>query len=110
MKNKIIDYKLVTESNSTDLTYEVRSMIENGYQPYRSRNHFQNFIDCTKTREETIVPVKTGLRAISVALLGEIAMLTERKIQWDPEKMEIINDQHAGRLLKRPYRQPWKIE
>ena len=36
MKNKIIDYKLVTESNSTDLTYEVRSMIENGYQPYGS--------------------------------------------------------------------------
>lgn len=36
MKNKIIDYKLITESNSTDLTYEVRSMIEKGYQPYGS--------------------------------------------------------------------------
>ncbi len=82
---------------------------ENGYKPYRSRNHYQNFIDCTKTREETIVPAHTGLRAISVALLGEIAMLTERKIKWDPEKMEIIGDDMASRLLKRPYRKPWKI-
>jgi hypothetical protein len=37
-------------------------------------------------------------------------MLTERKIQWDPEKMQILNDEHAARLLKRPYRHPWKIE
>ena len=82
---------------------------ENGYKPYRSRNHHRNFIDCTKTREETIVPAHTGLRAISVALLGEIAMLSERKIKWDPEKMEIIGDEMASRLLKRPYRKPWKI-
>ncbi len=83
---------------------------ENGYQPYRSRNHYKNYIDCTRTREKTIVPANTGLRAISVALLGEIAMLTERKIQWDPEKMKILNDEHAARLLKRPYRSPWKID
>ncbi|MCK5730221.1 MAG: Gfo/Idh/MocA family oxidoreductase [Draconibacterium sp.] len=82
---------------------------ENGYKPYRSRNHHVNFTDCVKSREETIVPAQTGLRAISVALLGEIAMLTERKIKWDPEKMEIIGDDKASRLLKRPYRKPWKI-
>jgi predicted dehydrogenase len=82
---------------------------ENGYKPYVSRNHYINFTQCVKSREETIVPAQTGLRAISVALLGEIAMLTERKIKWDPEKMEIIGDDMAKRLLKRPYREPWKI-
>lgn len=82
---------------------------ENGYMPYRSRNHFSNFTECVKSRKEPIVPARTGLRAISVALLGEIAMLTERKIKWDPEKMEIIGDDMASRLLKRPYRKPWKI-
>lgn len=82
---------------------------ENGYKPYLSKNHYQNFVECTKTRKEPIVPARTGLRAISVALLGEIAMLTERKIKWDPVKQEILNDEHASRLLKRPYRKPWKI-
>jgi predicted dehydrogenase len=82
---------------------------ENGYKPYFSRNHHRNFIECIKTREETIVPAQTGLRAISVALLGEIAMLTERKIKWDPDKMEIIGDDMASRLLQRPYRSPWNI-
>ncbi len=82
---------------------------ENGYKPYRSRNHYVNFTNCLKSREEPIVPARTGLRAISVALLGEISMLTERKINWDPNKMEIIGDEMASRLLKRPYRKPWKI-
>jgi predicted dehydrogenase len=82
---------------------------ENGYMPYRSRNHFVNFTECVKSREVPIVPAQTGLRAISVALLGEISMLTERKIKWDPEKMEILGDENASRLLKRPYRKPWKI-
>ncbi|MDX1284715.1 MAG: hypothetical protein R3182_06875, partial [Draconibacterium sp.] len=82
---------------------------ENGYLPYRSRNHFVNFTHCIRSREETIVPAQTGLRAISVALLGEISMLTGRKIKWDPDKMEIIGDETASRLLKRPYRKPWEI-
>jgi hypothetical protein len=44
-----------------------------------------------------------------VGLLGEIAMLTNQKIQWDPEKEEIIGNAYASRLLSRPYRQPWSI-
>ncbi len=97
------------ELNSSDEKLLSAEIPENGYHPYPSRNHYQNYIDCTKTRAETIVPASTGLRSISVALLGEIAMLTERKIHWDPDKMEILNDEHASRLLKRPYRSPWRI-
>lgn len=94
---------------SSDEKFLSAAIGENGYKPYLSKNHYQNFVECIKSRKEPIVPAKTGLSAISVALLGEIAMLTERKIQWNPEKMEILNDDHAARLLKRPYRQPWKI-
>jgi hypothetical protein len=41
--------------------------------------------------------------------LGEIAMLTGQKIQWDPEREEIIDNEYASRLLIRPYRQPWSL-
>jgi hypothetical protein len=40
-------------------------------------------------------------------LLGEIAMTTGQKIQWDPVKEEILNNAEATRLLDRPYRKPW---
>ena len=76
---------------------------------YRSRNHRQNFLDCIKSRKETIAPAEIGHRSISVALLGEIAMLTERKLRWDPEKEVFFNDDEANRMLSRPMRSPWHL-
>ena len=82
---------------------------ENEVQIYKSDNHWQNFIDCVRSRKETVAPIEVAYRAISVALLGEIAMTTGQKIQWDPEKQEIIGNPMASRLLTRPYRQPWTL-
>ena len=82
---------------------------ENELQIYKSENHWQNFVDCVRSRKETIAPIEVAYRAISVALLGEIAMTTGQKIQWDPTKQEIIGNPIASRLLGRPYRQPWSL-
>ncbi|MBA7670656.1 hypothetical protein ES703_78802 [subsurface metagenome] len=76
---------------------------------YKSNDHKQNFIDCVKSRRETIAPIEIGHRSISVALLGEIAMLTERKLKWDPEKEIFLNDEQANRMLSRPMRSPWHL-
>ncbi len=77
---------------------------------YKSTNHHQNFIDCVKSREMTIAPAETGHRSISVALLGEIAILTGQKLQWDPETEQFTdNNLYATRLLKKPYRGSWKL-
>jgi predicted dehydrogenase len=78
-------------------------------QLYNSRDHLQNFLDCVKSRKLTITPVETAQRSISVGLLGEIAMLTGRKIRWNPETEEIIGDPAASALLGRAYRQPWTL-
>lgn len=76
---------------------------------YESRDHFQNFIDCVISRRPTVTPVETACRSISVGHLGEIAMLTGRRIRWDPVKEEIIGDPGASALLGRSYRKPWVL-
>jgi len=76
---------------------------------YESRDHRQNFLDCVKSRKETIAPAEVGHRSISVGLLGEIAMLTERKLRWDPEKEVFLDDEQANRMLSRPMRGPWHL-
>ncbi|OPZ23071.1 MAG: Inositol 2-dehydrogenase [candidate division BRC1 bacterium ADurb.BinA364] len=76
---------------------------------YRSRDHHRNFLDCVKTRKTTITPVEIAHRSISVGLLGEIAMLTGRKIRWNPDTEEIVGDPGAGALLGRSYREPWTL-
>lgn len=76
---------------------------------YESRNHQRNFIDCVKSRKETITPAEIAHRSISAGLLGELAMLTERKLRWNPETEQFLNDEAAGRLLSRPFRSPWHL-
>jgi len=76
---------------------------------YESNDHFQNFIDCVISRRPTVTPVETACRSISVGHLGEIAMLTGRRIRWDPVKEEIIGDPGASALLGRSYRKPWVL-
>jgi len=76
---------------------------------YRSPGHHRNFLDSVKTRNQTISPAETGHRTASVCLLGHIAILTGRKLKWDPKQEQIINDTDASRLLSRPMRSPWHL-
>ena len=76
---------------------------------YKSNDHKGNFLDCIRTRAETVAPVEIGHRSISVGLLGEIAMLTGRKLKWDHEKEIFLNDNQANRMLSRPMRSPWHL-
>jgi hypothetical protein len=76
---------------------------------YHSRDHQQNFLDCVRSRKETITPIEIAHRSISVGLLGEIAMLLGRKLRWNPDKEEFINDEMANRMLCRTMRSPWHL-
>jgi predicted dehydrogenase len=76
---------------------------------YQSEDHWGNFLDCIRNHKETIAPVEVAHRSISVGLLGEIAMTTKQKIQWDPAKEQIINNAEASKMLMRNFRAPWRI-
>jgi predicted dehydrogenase len=80
---------------------------ENEVHLYKSDNHWQNFVDSVKTRKQCIAPIEPAYRAISVGILGEVAMTTGQKISWDPVREIINNNAEASRMLDRPYRKPW---
>jgi predicted dehydrogenase len=72
-------------------------------------DHVRNFLDCIKSRQEPIGPVDIGHRTASICNLGNIAMRLKRKIAWDPEKEQILDDPEATALLSRPMRSPWHL-
>jgi predicted dehydrogenase len=74
---------------------------------YKSNNHKANFLECIKSRRKTVAPVEVGHRSCSVCLLGDIAMRLGRKLKWDPEKEQFLNDDGANRMLSKPMRSPW---
>jgi predicted dehydrogenase len=100
--------------NRSGLWAEPKSILEEVIGPeethlYESRDHQQNFLDCIKTRKETVAPIDIAYRSISVGHLGEIAMLLERKVHWDPDKQVFVNDDAANRMMSRPMRSPWHL-
>ncbi len=78
-------------------------------QLYKSNNHKGNLLDCIKSRAETIAPVEVAHRSCTVCLLGEIAMRLGRKLKWNPETEQFVNDDAANKMLWRPMRSPWQL-
>jgi predicted dehydrogenase len=76
---------------------------------YVSNNHYQNFVDCVKSRRRPICDAEIGHRSVTVCHLGNISIRLGRKIQWDPTKEQIIGDEEANRWLDRPVRKPWHL-
>lgn len=76
---------------------------------YRSDDHKRNFLDCIKTRSETVAPVEVAHRSVMIGYLGIIAMKLGRKLRWDPEKERFVNDPEADRHLSYSMRSPWHL-
>jgi predicted dehydrogenase len=76
---------------------------------YVSRDHYQNFLDCLKSREKPVADVEIGHRTATVCHLGNMAVRLGRKLTWDPAKEKIVGDSEAAGMLTRPYRSPWKL-
>lgn len=82
---------------------------ENDYKNYLP-DHVRNFIECVKSRQETISPVECGHRTASICHLGNIAMRLKREIRWDPAAEEIVRDDEATKLMSRKPRDPWSYD
>ena len=78
-------------------------------QLYDSKDHVRNFLECVRSRQETITPIRVAHRAISIAHLGNIAMRMGRAIQWDPVAQRLVDDPAAERLFDRAKRGQWHL-
>ncbi|MBN2450936.1 MAG: Gfo/Idh/MocA family oxidoreductase [Lentisphaeria bacterium] len=74
-----------------------------------SRNHKGHFLDCIRTRAETVAPCEVGHRSASMGHIGNIAMILGRRLRWDPRAERFVNDAEANRMLGRAMRGPWGL-
>lgn len=97
----------VSEEDRKNGTYQAPDI----YIPnYKGTGGLQgDFLYCVKTRERPFRDIAIAHRAATVSHLGNIAYWLNRRIRWDPEKEEIIDDPEASRWLDRPKRAPWNL-
>jgi predicted dehydrogenase len=75
----------------------------------RSPGHHRDFLDAVKSRGEPVAPAEVGHRTATICHLTNIALLTERKLKWNPRMERITNSYEADLMLSRPIRSPWYL-
>jgi len=76
---------------------------------YRSKSHRANFLECIRSRAETVTPVEAGHRSATMGHLGNIAMLLGRPLRWNPDVERFVDDAEADRMISRGMRGPWHL-
>lgn len=71
--------------------------------------HALNFVNCIKTREKPVCDISIGVNTAINAHFGNIAYRLGKKVNWDHDKKEFINDPEANQLAKAKYRKPWEL-
>jgi len=74
------------------------------------KRHARNFLDCVKSRAQPVSDLESGHRVVTACHLANLSLKTRRKLVWDAQKEQIVNDVECNELLVRPYRQPWDKE
>jgi predicted dehydrogenase len=55
-------------------------------------SHYQNFIDCVRSRKLTVAHAEAGHRAASFGQLGIVAMDSKQPVKWDPKSEKVIGN------------------
>jgi len=71
--------------------------------------HQADFIHAVRTRGATACPIETAHRSNSICQLADIAIRLRRKMRWDPDKEEFIDDDEGNRMLSKAMRHPWRL-
>ena len=73
-------------------------------------HHTQVFLDNVRNHKQPVDNLEVGHRATSVGHLMNVAYEVGRKIRWDGQREQVIDDDAANALVHRQYRAPWKLE
>ena len=72
---------------------------------YVSNDHAQNFIDCVRSRKETICPAHVGHSSVTVCHMANLSLkLCGRYLEWDPMLQKFNDDDQANGMLMREWR------
>ena len=96
-------YKLIPERESSIEPAEVQRSNE------PLLDHWQNFLDCIKTRKRPVSDIEIGHHSTTTAILGNVSLRSKLRIDWDAQHETTLQPE-ARPLLKREYRKPWKLE
>lgn len=72
--------------------------------------HVANFVDCIKTRNQTVCPPEAGrIAALHAHIPNIAARVGAEELIWDDSKREFVGNKAANALVWPNYRKPWTL-
>ena len=74
--------------------------------------HWQNFLDCVKSRKQPASDIGSMAKTTMLCLLGNIALQSGQTLRWDAQKQDVANHGDVKHCIsyEREYRKPWKLK
>jgi len=76
---------------------------------YRSDDHVKNWLECIRSRKAAVADVEIGHRSSTVCHLGNIARWLGRRLRWDSQEEQFLDDPEANTHLDRPRRKAYQL-
>lgn len=73
----------------------------------RAEDHYREWTQACKTGGRTVCPLEFGCEMTEMALLGALALRTERLLEWDAAAMRVTNDADANAWVNPACRAGW---
>lgn len=71
------------------------------------RVHMLDFLKAIGSRGKPVADIEQGHISTTACILANLSMGLGRSLTWNPDTHQIVGDDAATKLLKRPYRKPW---
>jgi hypothetical protein len=97
-----------------DVTYELEQYPEDKTEERLERHcapairyHMKNLLVSIANRGRPVADIEEGYISAASCILANMSMQLGRTLAWDPRRNQVVGDEEANRLLRRPYRAPW---
>lgn len=97
------------EVNPESILKAEKPVDSQGLSDAHDQAHMDNFVDAIREGTPARTNAEIAHRSCTACLLGAIVMELGRKVQWDPEKEQFVNDADATAKLSRAMRAPWTL-
>jgi predicted dehydrogenase len=72
------------------------------------RVHMRDFLAAIESRGKPVADIEQGHISTTSCILANLSQQLGRTLSWDSAKQQVIGDDQANKLLRRPYRAPWQ--
>ncbi|HUQ95766.1 MAG TPA: Gfo/Idh/MocA family oxidoreductase [Bryobacteraceae bacterium] len=97
-----------------DVTYELEQFPEDRTEKDLERHvapairgQMRDFLAAIDKRSRPVADIEQGYMSTTSCILANLSLKLGQTLAWDPVKHQVIKDDQANQMLKRPYRKPW---